>query len=386
MSAAAGPRTVDRVTHAAALEPWHAVDRRPLHGTLEEQLEFAVRCAILAPSSHNTQPWRFRVEHGTLELLADRSRALPVVDPHGRELVISCGAALFHIRAALRAVGRDPLVERTPSGANLLARVRPGVGAEPTEEEVRLLAAIPRRHTNRAAFERRALPRLLGPQLKRAVATEGIELVLVTADGLKRKVSSLIAEADQRQWSDPAFRSELAAWTRPNHSERRDGVPGYGLGRGRFSSVITPVLIKRFDMGDSQAERDSRLAQDAPALAIVTTGGDAPADWLAAGEALAHMLLRAEVEGVCASFANQPVEVEALRGRLGGLLGDRGLPQLVVRLGFAAEPARPTPRRPLAEVLLRGDPYEWKPPAHPPSSAPSPAPDAQRPAARSATC
>lgn len=341
------------MSHAETLDPWQAVDRRPVEGTVEEQMDFALRCAILAPSSHNTQPWRFRAAHGAIELRADRSRALPVVDPHGRELVISCGAALFHIRAALRGLGREPIVERLPAPGepDLLARITHGAGVEPTEEELRLLAAIPRRHTNRAPFEKRALSRQLGPQLKRAVVGEGAVLILATAEALKRRISDLVAEADQQQWSDPAFRAELAAWTRPNHSDRGDGVPGYGLGLRRASSIITPVLIKRFDLGDRQAGRDSRLAEKAAALAIISTEGDAAADWLAAGEALAHMLLRAEANGVCASFVNQPIEQESLRGRLGRLLGEPGFPQLALRLGYPGTPARPTPRRALGEVL-----------------------------------
>ena len=339
--------------HAETLDPWQAVSSRPVRGTVEEQIEFALRCAILAPSSHNTQPWRFRVEDGAIELLADRSRALPVVDPHQRELAISCGAALFHIRVALRALGRDPLVERTPPGADpdLLARVRVGSGATPAEEELRLLAEIPRRHTNRSEFEHRPLPRQLGPRLKRAVATEGAELVLVSAGRAKQQIAALIAEADQRQWSDSAFRSELAEWTRPNHSDRRDGIPGYGLGRGRASSVITPILIKRFDLGDKQGERNSRQAEGAAAIACISTEGDERADWLTAGEALAHVLLLAQAEDVSASFVNQPVEDEELRGRLAAILDGRGIPQLALRLGFAREPAHPTPRRPLDEVL-----------------------------------
>ena len=339
---------------AAELDPWQAVGLPPADAAVGEQIDFALRCAILAPSSHNSQPWRFRLDGTAIELLADRSRALEVIDPEHRELVISCGAALFHLRVALRAVGRAPLVERIPRDGDrdLLARVEPDAFAESTEEHRALVASIPRRRTNRLPFQARPLPKQLGQQLKRAAAAEGAELVLVSAPNTKRAVADLIAEGDRRQWSDRRFRSELAAWTRPNHSSRRDGIPGYGLGRRDASSVILPIVVKALDLGEGQAARDHRLAEESAALGVLLTERDGPLDWLRGGEALGRVLLRAQIDGISASFVNQPIEEAALRPALGEALGESGFPQVVLRLGYADEPARPTPRRRLEEVLL----------------------------------
>jgi hypothetical protein len=110
--------------------------------------------------------------------------------------------------------------------------------------------------------------------------------------------------------------------------------------------------MRTFDLGGGQAARDRELAEHSPALAILTTNADNPADWLAAGEALSRLLLTAQAAGVSASFLNQPVEVEAVRSQLRELVEGGGLPQLVLRLGYATRPGRPTPRRQLDEVLL----------------------------------
>ena len=100
------------------LDPWvEAIDEYPLTGTNDEKLMSILRHAVLAPSSHNSQPWRFEVVDGALNLYADRARALPVVDPDDRELVISCGAAPGLIQFALRPVGTDPITERAPDPA-----------------------------------------------------------------------------------------------------------------------------------------------------------------------------------------------------------------------------------------------------------------------------
>jgi hypothetical protein len=89
----------------------------PRHGTLREKLSFLVGYAILAPSGHNAQPWLFSIADDTIELYADRARALPVFDPEDRELTISCGAALLNLRLALRRFGYQDLLETLPDPA-----------------------------------------------------------------------------------------------------------------------------------------------------------------------------------------------------------------------------------------------------------------------------
>src|SRR5690242_20340071 len=108
------------------------------------KLQFLLHYAVLAPSTHNTQPWRFNIAHNTVELYVDYSRALPVADPQGREAVISCGAALFYLRAAIRYFGYTDLVVPfpTPHTPDLLAHVRLGHQRTPTAEDVRLFRAI----------------------------------------------------------------------------------------------------------------------------------------------------------------------------------------------------------------------------------------------------
>jgi hypothetical protein len=337
----------------ARLEPWEVSEGDfPTTSGTEEKLRFLLNYAVLAPSSHNTQPWLFRIGGTQVELYADRSRALAVVDPEDRALIISCGAALHHLRVALRHFGYADEVKVLPdaSDSDLLARVSLEKSRVPTEADNQLFQAITRRRTNRLPFENREVPAQLIAALQEAAKKEGAWLGTVDGDEARNAVADLIAQGDRTQGADRSFRRELAAWLHPNRSRSRDGMLGYAFGFGDLMSLAGPVIIRTFDWGNGQAARDRQLAQGSPVLAVLGTDADSPTGWLAAGQALSHVLLRASAEGVWASFLNQPIEVPELRPRLSALLSGPGFPQLLMRLGYGPE-VQPTPRRWVDEVL-----------------------------------
>ena len=125
-----------------------------------DQLRFLIGTAARAPSVHNTQPWRFHVAPAGLELHADRDRQLMAVDPSGRELLISCGAALYGLRLAVRMLGYLPMVDVLPDDRqpDLLAQVRVGYRVPVSQADWALLAAVPHRHTHRGPFAAEPIP------------------------------------------------------------------------------------------------------------------------------------------------------------------------------------------------------------------------------------
>lgn len=320
-----------------------------------EILRSALEHAVRAPSGHNTQPWLFRIAGDRVEVYADRSQALPVVDPDDRALVISCGAAVATFVVALREHGfaGDVVLLPDPDDPDLLATIGPGLphATEPRDHE--LFAAIERRRTHRSAFEDRPVPAEVLAAVVEDADRYGARAHLVVDEPLKRKAAALVAEGDRRQMADPRFRTELASWVRSNYSRRGDGMPGYAFGIPGPASLLGPVIMRRIDMGERQATKDEQLAATAPALVLLTTPADTARDWMAAGRALGTLLLTATAAGLAASFLNQPVESDALRGRLGDLLAPGETPQLLLRLGHPAKPYRPTPRRAVEAVLAR---------------------------------
>ncbi len=280
-------------------------------GESGEKLRFMLNYAVLAPSGHNTQPWLFSVSDSEVELRADSTRGLPVVNPEDRALAISCGAALSHLRVAMRHFGYEYKLEvlPDPDDPDLLARVRLGPRYEETEAERALFGAIPKRRSNRGPFEDRQVPGRLLSALRGAAREEGVRLHTIEDEDAKRAVAELIAEGDRIQLADKRFRRELASWVHPNRTKSRDGIPGFSLGFGDLMSLAGPFVIRTFDTGKGQAAKDRQRAEGSPVLAVLGTGGDATSEWLAAGQALAKVLLRARAEGVWASFLNQPIEV-----------------------------------------------------------------------------
>jgi len=336
------------------LNPWSVnADDFPAESFASDQLEFLLRYAILAPSSHNTQPWLFRINAMDVELFADRRRALRVIDPEDRELMISCGAALYNLRIAAEYFGHkyDVALFPQPERPDLLAQMRLGLSGETSSDDVVVFHAITQRRTNRQAFRPDPVPAELLTELEAVAQQEGAWLSAYSADEVRNAVADLVAQADRVQWSDKAFREELARWVRPKAEDYRDGLPVHDLGIKDWLSFAGPALIRTFDRGGGQAARDRDIAAHSPVLAVLWTPSDDPVTWLNSGQALQSVLLHARSEDLWASFLNQPIEVPELRAQLATMLGLAGFPQILLRLGYGEEVA-PTPRRTVRETLV----------------------------------
>lgn len=329
----------------------------PVTGSTADKLKFCLNYALFAPSSHNTQPWQFKIVNDAVELYGDKARALPIADPNDRELTISCGAALFHLQIAIRYFGYGDITEilPEPNNPNLLARIGLGSKRIIQPEEKLLFRAIPKRFTNRLSFKKDYLPKSLVKELESACCSEG-ELKICTqkiSPAKRDLVINLITEGDRLQMADPLFRRELASWIHTAKNPSHDGIPSYAQGINPKLDGLTPLiscLVRSFNLVKSQSAKDRQLATQAPALILISSVSDRPIDWLTTGEALAHLLLRARVEDVWASFFNQPIQIPHLRSRLQSLFPETGYPQILLRLGYGQE-VEPTPRRSVEEVV-----------------------------------
>ncbi|SHN78354.1 hypothetical protein SAMN05660350_02602 [Geodermatophilus obscurus] len=312
-------------------------------------LEAAVDQAVLAPSVHNTQPWTFVLGPERVEVRADRRRQLTALDPLGRELTLSVGAALFNLRVALSARGSAAAVERCPrpDDPDLLAVVHAG-GTGPDVSLAEYDAVIPLRRTNRRPLTGEPVPDDLLGELVALAAAEDTVLVPVLREDHRHLVARVTRQADELQNADRAYRAEIRHWTtRP--AEEGDGVPVSAVPR---MDGLSPVGVPQRDF-DTRGE--GRLPADPGdsaerTLVLLATRADHPLAWLRCGEALQRVLLELTRRGWVASPVTQAIEVPLTRTQLRAALTWDAHPQVLLRIGHADDLVA-APRRPRGDVV-----------------------------------
>lgn len=316
-------------------------------------LSNAVAFAVRAPSIHNTQPWRFRIGGGRIELHADRSRQLSVADLTGRALLVSCGAALLQARIALQAAGWAVSIQRMPDPADPdhLATVTVSGPAAPDKESRRLVDAAADRRTDRRPFTDRPVDEAAVQSLLVAAAIEDVMMQPVSRRTDRVALIVAVGRADEIEIADPAYLAELRRWSgRPAGSG--DGMPQASAPRSRERQ--SDVKIRDFDVSGPDELRDTRPQQvERAAMFVLATDGDGDAQRLRAGEAVARILLTATSLGLSTSLYTQPLEVAGTVDLLRGILSGFGQPQLVLRVGWPELGTLPPPtgRRALGDVL-----------------------------------
>jgi Nitroreductase family len=325
---------------------------------LAERAGYLIELAARAPSVHNTQPWRFTVTGQAIELYADASRQL-MEDLAGREMIMSCGAALFGLRLAIRSLGYQSEVDLFPESGQrrLLARVRAGRPAPMTPDERAMLKAVPHRHTHRGAFEPGPLPVGLLDHLRDDAAAEDATLTVIDDGPAYQRLAAILAAWSR--WRDlyptsPAeirTQAETLRWTRDADSQARDGVPAHAFpaaasgGAGRLPQ-------RDFDL-DRGWGFPPPGGPPAPVTAVMVAQGEDEESWLRVGQALQRILLRAASRWVFARLQTQPLQSASVRAQLRSSLALPGSPQLLLELGVVRT-SHPTARRPARDLTTDG--------------------------------
>jgi nitroreductase len=317
------------------------------HRTVRSALELAIR----APSVHNSQPWRFVQGRTSVHLYADLQRWLPATDADGRDLVVSCGIVLHHLRVALAAAGLGASVRRTPNPdrPDHLAAIELRV-APPGEADLGPASAIMRRRTDRRRFTDWEVPHGFVEELVAEAAEQGALLRPVDDPHGRSLLLAAIRDAATEQEADTAYRTETALWS--GRVADDTGVPAGNLLRDPLRTGAGTA--RRFAEG--LLEQTDRDEQDGATLLVLGTASDDPLSQLRAGEAAGAVLLHATELGLATCLLSQPLEVPTARTAIrDAVLGGGLCPQLVLRVGWApAGPALPaTPRRPIEQTVER---------------------------------
>jgi nitroreductase len=335
-----------------------AMRLRTAPGTNARDDRELIRCATLAASSHNTQPWRFQVTPDAIRVLPDFSRRCPVVDPIDAHLFKSLGCAAENIVQAAAAQGLTSDVHYDEADDAVVVRLSPSDTISSTE----LFEAIPIRQCTRQAFDGSPITVRDREKLERAGSGPGVRTVWVTDPATMASIATLVAHGDLVQLRDRAFRRELLRWIRFDATtalRRGDGLAGRCTGSPSVPTwlgrLVAPVAIR----ASAQADRDAQyIASSAGVVAFVAEHDDKSA-WIDIGRAYQRFALQAAALGIRTAFINQPIEVPSILGPFETLLGlGGGHAELAIRIGHG-DLVPYSLRRPIDAVIDTSPARPW---------------------------
>ncbi|WP_328325662.1 nitroreductase family protein [Kribbella sp. NBC_00382] len=314
-----------------------------------DEVGILLRSAGLAPSMHNTQPWRFEVTGQVVDVLLDEDRTLPAEDHSGRMTRIGLGAAAFNLRVAAAMLGFETTlaIEPDPDRPDIAVRLFLGARHSTTISPIgSLYGELRRRHTYRGPMTTAEVSPLVLERLNAAARAEGAELHWLD-QAANRELEQILHAADGLDLHDEDRLTERGRWVGGDRTQ--DGIPQAALGPVPARSAIFRDLAAGFD----QHARSSAVFETNPRIAVLTTAVDDSVAWTRAGMGLQHSLLIATSYDLAVSFLNQAIEHVPLRSRIQDLVGHSTRPQLILRAGYPDHAAAETPRIPWQKSLDR---------------------------------
>lgn len=310
-----------------------------------------VRYATLAPSSHNTQCWKFRIEADSISILPDAARRCPAVDPDDHHLFVSLGCAAENLIQAAHANGLMADAAFDAAAGNALR-----LSLEPTRAVASsLFQAIPERQSTRAEYDGKPLTRQELELLEKAASGSGVRVILLTERAAMEKVLEYVVQGNTAQMNDRAFVEELKMWIRFSGAEAMrtgDGLYAASSGNPSLPTWLGKLLFDFFFTPKSENDKYAKHLRSSAGIAVFVAEDAGPARWIEVGRACERFALQSAALGIRNAFLNQPVEVPALRPQFAAFLGVGGRrPDLVVRFGRGPR-LPPSLRRPVQAVLV----------------------------------
>lgn len=325
----------------------------PFNGDELHQLTFLLNYAILAPSHYNAQPWRFRLSKYGLDIILDKQRVSRFVDPHSREAIISCGAAIGMIEVAAHYFGSAVKIKyEKATERDLLAHINIAGHYDPSDEDIAWFHAIKHRQTNRRYFDDTEPPNQVFDSVEGYANSLAVQLSLSTDIAAIAKFSDMIERAVKRQFTQPWFRFEFTSWQRSMLSLKPDGLTGHGFYHTTLPNLLSKPMLNWFNWGASIGKYNvNKCRHGSPTFAVIATANDDKTDWLNTGRLLTFFLLGLAHHRLSVSYMNQAIQEPDLRKQLPPVLQSLKYPQLILRIGKAS-PVHFTARRSVEQTML----------------------------------
>ncbi|MDM7862128.1 hypothetical protein QTP81_16100 [Alteromonas sp. ASW11-36] len=325
----------------------------PFNGDELHKLTFLLNYAILAPSHYNAQPWRFRLSNNGLDIILDKKRVSRFVDPHSREAIISCGAAIGMIEVAAHYFGCSVNINyENTTDRDLLAHINLTGNFDPSDNDIAWFHAIKYRQTNRKYFDDTEPPNQAIDSVQSYAKTLDVQLSLARDIGTIIKFSDMVERAVKRQFAKPWFRFEFTSWQRSLLSLKPDGLTGHGFYNTTLPNLISKPMLNWFNWGSSIGKYNvDKCRNGSPTFAVISTANDDRTDWLNTGRLLTFLLLGLAHQGLSVSYMNQAIQEPDIRKQLPPILQSLQYPQLILRIGKAS-PVHFTSRRSVEQTIM----------------------------------
>lgn len=321
--------------------------------TGEARIKHLLKYAILSPSTHNTQPWRFKLSNDSCQIYIDKHRQLPAADQLKRDMYISLGALIENLEQATRAYGVAANTVISDQNSDLVATVNfKGIQSDKHIINEVILAAIRQRTNYRGPFDpvkTDELDKSLAAQLR-----PGIRIKFITDRPVIDRIAVLTSRGLEQAYATPQFRSEISSWINNNLSRKPHGIPGYSLRLPLVLSFIIPKLMKRINMGKKLAALNHKSFVQASAVAVLTATDPSPKTWLEVGRSFERMSLTLVQQGLASSIFVAAVESPKLSIKLSETLGLTGQeqPQFLFVIGKPVLPLVYSPRETVESKLI----------------------------------
>ncbi|MEX1998034.1 MAG: nitroreductase family protein [Candidatus Andersenbacteria bacterium] len=317
--------------------------------TLKEKIIPAI---LLAPSAHNTQPWRLAIGEDYIDIYVDWHRHLAVSDPTQRELYVSLGCTLTNGIVAAAHEGNTAGVTYFPQGERAAApAARLTITSGETNAHLAaLFTALESRRTNRQMYDSQPLT---ADERAKLISAQESGILLIEDRGQIAKIARLTEQGTVATLSRPDFKAELAHWVRNDWTRRGDGMPGYAMGVPAPLSLVSNIMVRLLPIHKQEGPKTRQQMESAAAVAVIATPDDSKTAWIQAGQLLEQLWLEATVAGLAAAPLAAGIEASSdIRNKLQQVLTTNLLPQAILRLGHSKQKnLRATPRRELADCL-----------------------------------
>lgn len=330
-----------------------SVEEFPYDGSVEEQLKFLLGYAILAPSSHNAQPWKFSIRGNLVIVYGEESRRLNISDPDQRLEHVSFGCAIEFFIIAAEYFGFLVDVEYLPEEERgAVARLEvTGENKSKSFDENHLIHSITSRHSNRHDFEEREVSDSVLENLIN-IKNSNVNVHVMSEEEKKNKYASTVMKSRHLTFEDEAFRHEMAKHKKNNFTKACVGIPGFTMGFNALKSLIVPTLIKKMNVIKLSYKKDeAQFGRFSSAHIVLTTSEDTKVAWLESGRILARILLSAQQSGVSASINASPSGEDIHCDQVRELLDTEEFVQISCRIGYTTKKMKHSPRLPVEDVL-----------------------------------